>query len=186
MWEHYAKSWTGGWTTCEERSFSGTKGICYIVVPVFHWVANLPATGYCCSLWGGRSTGNGHWQAERAQIATCCSGGVVPSAELLAAAPAETLSDWWVREHHKYQALLTWWHVIRRAVHTKKPDIVWAVEVMRNMGSSGVTTVASGIQDELAPRGATVAGSPGAKPTGESLPNLSDRIMFRPRSWLIY
>lgn len=25
-----------------------------------HWLANLPATGYCCSLWGGRSTGNCH------------------------------------------------------------------------------------------------------------------------------
>lgn len=71
---------------------------------------------------------------------------------------------------------------MRSAVHTKKPDMVWAVEVMRKMGSSGVTTVASGTQDELDPCGATVAGSPGLKPTGESLPNLSDRIMFRPRS----
>lgn len=158
-------------------------------MPVFRWVANLPATDYCCGLWGGRSTGNGYSQHERVQIAPCCSIGVLPSAvcvSTLAAARAKILSNWWIYEGPEYQALLTWWHVIKRAVHTKKPDIVWAVEVMRNMGSSGVTTVASGIQDELAPRGATVAGSPGAKPTGESLPNLSDRIMFRPRSWLIY
>lgn len=70
--------------------------------------------------------------------------------------------------------------MIRRAVQTKNPDIVWAVEVMRKIGSSGVTIGVSGIQEELDTCGATVAGGPGAKPAGESFPNLSDRIMFCP------
>lgn len=56
---------------------------------------------------------------------------------------------------------------------------------MRKMGSSGVTTGASGAMDELDPCGATVAGDPGARPTGESFPNLWERGMSRRQSWLI-
>lgn len=70
---------------------------------------------------------------------------------------------------------LTWWQVSRRAVHTKKPDMVWAVEVMRNMGLSGVTICgASGTQDMFGPPGAAAdAGGAGAMPTGESFPTRS-------------
>ena len=67
-----------------------------------------------------------------------------------------------------------------RAVHTKKPDTVWAVEVMRKMGSSEVTRGAAGTQEELDPGGAAVAGGPGARPMGLSLPSLSDRDTPRP------
>lgn len=56
---------------------------------------------------------------------------------------------------------------------------------MRKIGSSGVTTGVSGTKEELDRRGATVAGDPGARPTGESFPNLSDRGMSRRQSWLI-
>lgn len=57
---------------------------------------------------------------------------------------------------------------------------------MRKIGSSGVATGVSGIQEELAVCGATVAKGPGAKPAGESLPNLSDSIMSWPCCWPIY
>lgn len=70
--------------------------------------------------------------------------------------------------------------MIRRAVQTKNPDIVWAMDVMRKMGSSGVSTGASGTPEELDPCGDAVAGGPGAKPTGESFPSLPDRMRPRP------
>lgn len=72
--------------------------------------------------------------------------------------------------------------MIRTAVQTKNPDIVWAVEVMRKNGSSGVTSGASGTKVELDPCGATVAGDAGARPAGELFPNLSDRGMSRGQS----
>lgn len=64
--------------------------------------------------------------------------------------------------------------MIRRAVQTKNPDIVWAVEVMRKIGSSGVTTGVLGTHDVLDPCGAVVAGDPRVRPLGESFSNLSD------------
>lgn len=48
-----------------------------------------------------------------------------------------------------------------------------------------MTTGASGTQEVLDPCGATVAGAPGARPTGETFPNFSDRGMSRRQSWLI-
>lgn len=53
---------------------------------------------------------------------------------------------------------------------------------MRKNGSPGVTTGASGIQEVLDPCGAAVAGGPGAMPTGESFPNLSDMVKSRRQS----
>ncbi|TNN58472.1 hypothetical protein EYF80_031275 [Liparis tanakae] len=50
------------------------------------------------------------------------------------------------------------------------------------MGSSAVTTGASGTQEELACCGATEAGGPGAKPTGESFPSRAARPRSRRQS----
>lgn len=71
---------------------------------------------------------------------------------------------------------------MRRAVQTKIPDIVWAVEVMRKNGCSCMTTGASGTQEVLEPCVAAVAGGRGAKPTGESFPNLCDKGISRRQS----
>lgn len=79
----------------------------------------------------------------------------------------------------------TWWHVIRRAVQTKNPDMVWAVDVMRNIGSSGLTTGSTGAQEVLDLWGATVTGEPGGRTLGELFPNLSTRRLSRHRSWFI-
>lgn len=77
--------------------------------------------------------------------------------------------------------LLTWWHVISRAVHTKNPDMVCAVEVMRKKGSSGVTRGVSGAKDALDIGGAAEEG----RPLGEPFPKSSERRFSRHQSWLI-
>ena len=71
------------------------------------------------------------------------------------------------------------------AVHTKKPEMVWAVEVMRKMGSVGITRRVAGTGEEVGlPRGAMV-GAPGTGPTGGPWLDWPVRAMSRRQRRLI-
>lgn len=57
--------------------------------------------------------------------------------------------------------VFTWWQVMSKAVHTKKPEMAWAAVVMRKMGcSTAVGLPSSGIQEKLGATAGVVAADP--------------------------
>lgn len=63
-------------------------------------------------------------------------------------------------EKYKRQGF-TWWQVMSKAVHTKKPEMAWAAVVMRNIGcSTAVGLPSSGIQEKLGATAGVVAAEP--------------------------
>lgn len=55
----------------------------------------------------------------------------------------------------------TWWQVMSRAVHTKKPEMAWAAVVIRNTGCSMAVGLPSGVA-ETPGEAAAVVGDAGS------------------------
>lgn len=56
----------------------------------------------------------------------------------------------------------TWWQVMSRAVHTKKPEMAWAAVVIRNTGCSMAVGLPSGVAETWPGEAAAVVGDAGS------------------------